>query len=271
LNDAGLLRSALIAVRLLKIPLTVHVRTVEEARRVKALLQTRPSLDVHVVAISQFIASVLGDTGYDTTVLYDGFSRRGLTAWPKRRDEAPFVITILGRYAISKGQPFVVDALKGGSPDLKGIPWQLRLVGVAQSEEGAALIRRKLGIDEQDKRFLVTGFTERINDVLRDTHVVTIAGVEALGRTWFEAVSAERPILIASGSGSAELANKHGVGVIYGMNSAEDFASKLRWVFNNYKVIQGAVASRKDAILNEYDMAAYVERLMAIILRPAKS
>lgn len=267
-NEASLLRLALALTRRRDVPVTVHVRTVEEAAFVSRLCRNWQWGDrLRFVCISQFIAAHVTTPETSKVQLYDGFRRLAAKAVPETLSNRPPRVCIIGRVTPRKGPEFVIRALASHTERLRATGVFVDVVG-----DVSAAYRHFLStlIRDSGLEGLVTlsPFTSDAAELYRGCRLVILPGLaEGLGRTWFEALQLGHPVLVASDGGPAELCRRHQLGVIYRAGDAADFAATLFATLARLDEATSESRSRSEEVLRHYEMSAYVNQLLGIVLR----
>ncbi len=230
LNQAGLCRLIHVVARLLRLPLVIHVRLVEDIPRCARLSQ-QPTAPVTLVFVSkdmlQRYSSVapLGDRkqlvmAYDVVEMA---SREG-----RRDHDPPPSISCLGRLEAGKGQRELVEAL--GLLAAEGRSIRAELIGAAD-EEDAYVRALKTRITELhlDSAVTIRGYLPGASALLAEHRFAVICSkYESFGRVVAEAwASGSLPIVSSESGGAAELVRASGGGLLFEGHSPEQIAGTL--------------------------------------------
>lgn len=211
LNQAGLARLMQPLSRLMRIPLAIHVRLIEDVSRVIRLRGTsRAPLDV--IFISDVMLEAAGEVrlpaGTKWHMAYDPYP---LAKFPELRSQsAPFVC--VGRLSHGKGPHLLVEALSNSCfSDITADIFGTGVDGDSYADKLTDLVQ------PVQNRVRLMGFHRDVMSHLPAYRfLVSTSHFETLGRVIMEAWEAGLvPIAYAGSGGAAEMVRKSGGGILF--------------------------------------------------------
>lgn len=235
-NQAGATRIALLAGRLLNIPVVAHVRMAEDVRHLVSR-NVKSRVLPKVICVSKYIQSLFSanngsPTG--TVMFYDPYAPR--VDWHKsfpRVGSGYPVFSCVGRLAPSKGQDILlraIDALKREGILVGGL-----FLGAAGPGSDFETDLRRLAADlNVTEQVIWMGFKEEVISLITNSVAqVCTSELEALGRVVFEAWDAGIvPVAWAGSGGPAEVIGASGGGLLYPKQDGQSLAAVLKQVIN---------------------------------------
>jgi glycosyltransferase involved in cell wall biosynthesis len=226
LNQAGLFRIVQPIVRILAIPLVVHVRLIEDVPRV-ATMRGSPRSPVDLIFVSEsMIASFDGIESADirTRFCYDPYAFDAPISDRTPRSN----LVCVGRISKGKGQHILIEAM--AHPQFSDKDVSLEMFGTGVDGDSYA--------DNLRARVRATGLNDRVKfhgfqrDVLRHLpdfrFLIAPSKYEPLGRVVIEAWEAGVvPIVYAESGGAAEIVRASGGGLIFSPWEPEALAKTL--------------------------------------------
>lgn len=223
LNQAGLCRIAHSVARVLRLPLVIHVRLLEDVPRCAALSDLIP---IDLIFVSQDIRRHYPDgftdkkrllTAYDPIVCYK-------TPQSLQR-QSDLSIAVLGRIEPSKGQHRLIEALSLGPKP----PPLLHIYGDAPDLDYGEELRKRadeLGIAE---RIVWHGYqASAASELEKHSIVVVCSDYESFGRVVVEALQAGAlPVASTQSGGPAEIISRSGGGLLYEGQTPEAITEAL--------------------------------------------
>jgi len=251
-NQAGATRIALAAARVFRIPCVVHLRLRED---VDYLDRLRPSPRhlTNLLTISDAIEERVAARSHlrqiRRTRMLDAY--RPQSPGDKAADpaEAEWDVICVGRFAPSKGQSLLLEALsilaRRGVHPRTAFVGELNEEGTALREEAA---RRGLASSVE---FL--GHCDRVLDRIAGARwLVCPSSFEPLGRVLFEAWDAGRPVIVGSSSGgAASSVQSSGGGLLFPSWIAEDLAGTIEKALSLDGAAERALAHRGRAWMRQ--------------------
>jgi glycosyltransferase involved in cell wall biosynthesis len=250
-NQAGLLRIAAVACRLMGTPLICHIRLLEDARR---LHNRQPRLmgAQQYIAISDAVRATLNGVGRlgssPVSRIYDPLDEGSENAKADERRPADLraefripphshIVALVGRVCADKQQELLIEAASIlGHEDIRYLIVGGEPPHVANGVSYLAFLERRtaeLGLQE---KIIFTGMRSDVAAIMRMSDVVVLASPEeALGRVLLEALSLSKPIIGPAGGGPAEIIGANERGLAFDVGSATSLASCIRVTFADAK------------------------------------
>jgi glycosyltransferase involved in cell wall biosynthesis len=220
-NQAGAYKTALLASKILRVPLVCHVRLFEEVPYLAKQPQHVRRISALIAVSNSIAAAIRSEPSLQHIALhtlYDGYVRQSQNTKGHRRIDNQIIC--LGRLEWRKGQDIALEAAK-----LLGKTISLLVVGDGQRDFTVELKSRFSGLTN----VVWHGFaTEPMPLLLSSTVLVCPSHLEPLGRVVFEAWDAGcLPVVFAGSGGAAEIIEQSGGGLAYTEQSAQCLASVL--------------------------------------------
>lgn len=224
LNQAGLARLMQPLSRLMRFPLAIHVRLIEDVTRIIHLRgTTRAPLDVIFIsdAMLEAAAGIVLPAGTQWHMAYDPYP---LAQFPELRSQsAPFVC--VGRLSQSKGPHLLVEALSNSCfSDVTADIFGAGVDGDSYADKLTDLVK------PVQNRVRLMGFhRDVISHLPAYRFLVSTSHFETLGRVIMEAWEAGvLPIVYAGSGGAAEMVQKSGGGILFENWDAASLSVALR-------------------------------------------
>lgn len=211
LNQAGLARLLQSLSRIMRIPLSIHVRLIEDVSRVMRLRGTaRAPLDV--IFISDAMLEAAGEIVLPAhTKWHMAYDPYPLSRFPELRSKsAPFVC--VGRLSQGKGPHLLVEALSNSCfSDFTADIFGTGVDGDSYADKLADLVK------PVENRVRLMGFHPDVMSHLPAYRfLVSTSHFESLGRVIMEAWEAGLvPIAYSGSGGAAEMVRKSGGGILF--------------------------------------------------------
>jgi glycosyltransferase involved in cell wall biosynthesis len=240
-NQAGVMRLASLASRIVGSRVVCHVRLFEDAA---ALVADNSAwiAPYRLIAISHAILDALSEgerTRDSVECIYDpldGEEVRGFTNGKSRSDvraelnipESACVVSLVGRVCEEKRQELLVDAAILGKEDV----YYLIIGGDPPPEEGRqdyrAQLKKRIEASNLTDRCILTGMRHDVGALMLGSDVVVVTtDNEPLGRVLLEALSLRIPIIAASAGGPAEIIGDDERGLTFEPGDAKGLADRI--------------------------------------------
>ena len=277
-NEPQCNRAALMAGKLLGIPVVCHVRG-EYPRQTK-VLRWLYSLPDQFIAVSRWISQGMANLGVAEerrTCVYDGIelekldmhadgaafrSRHGI-----RTDE--FVVGLVGLLIPWKGQRLFLEA---GRKLIARIP-NLRLVLIGGTPQIWQSYERELHTIAADPAFggrvIFTGHVSEMARVYNGLDVVLSASTspEPLGTVVIEALALGRPLVAPAHGGAAEMIEDGKTGLLFKPGDAEALESAIFRLYENRHLGRALGHAAREKALRTFAVQRHVEEVQAVYER----
>ena len=227
LNQAGLCRPVALIARTLQIPLTVHVRIVEDIDRVKGLRAT-PQAPVQAILITEsMMARFVNGQGWSgmAVQVHDAFLMRERRSPSSNRRHG---VCCTGRLCEVKGQHLLVEALV--DEDARFGFGRLDLYGIGMpGDPYERELRERIHNLELDTVVEMKGYVADVRDRLTRYKVMAVPSTyEPLGRVVLEAwESGVVPVVPATSGGASEIVRRSGGGLLARDRTAEAMSEAI--------------------------------------------
>ena len=231
LNQAGLCRIAALVARLLRLPLVIHVRLLEDIERCARLTASRRA-PIDLIFISEDMRSRYPariERWKRLSTVYDAYSPTNAANGPDARKD----FVCIGRLAKIKGQIDLVDAM--AALQEQGLHAHLDIIGTAAPGDAyTSSLTTRIADRNLGPSIHLMGFRSDAAALLRQYRFVVVPShYEPLGRVVMEAWDAHAvPIASFDSGGPAELIGRSGGGLLYRGRSAGTIADALKTAAN---------------------------------------
>ena len=276
-------RAAVIAARLLRLPLVSHVRGDQFGSRSMAALFRLPH---QFIPVSRWIANSIAQVGVPadrSTLIYDGIDFSKLdpladsTAFRTAHGIAPQALTVgLPGVLISwKGQGLFLEAVRLLAPEF---PTMHFLVVGGTPDECKPFERELRDFVEQhglQARVTFTGHVEDMSTVYSALDVVVSASTspEPLGMVVVEAMAMQRAVVAPSHGGALEVVEHGQTGLLFAPGDAAALAAEIRRVALDPHLRQRLAGRGRDAVMDRFSIvrgAMEVQRVYDHMLAGAR-
>ena len=240
-NQAGYMRLASLASKVVAARVVCHVRLFEDAIALVAAGNSR-DYPHRLIAISHAILSVLNQGEYtkaNAECIYDPLDRAEVRRLTQGRSRASVraefkipdgacVVSLVGRVCEEKRQDLLIEAALLGSEDI----YYLIIGGDPPPEPGRQSYRELLQkrIDETNLggRFIFTGMRSDVSALMLASDVVVMTtDNEPLGRVLLEALSLGIPVIAPAAGGPYEIIGKDERGLGFAIGDASGLAAQI--------------------------------------------
>jgi len=167
----------------------------------------------------------------------------------------PFIIGILGRLSMLKGQLFLVIEL--AKLRNQNINIELLIVGEKSKNEGNEYLD---SLNETIKRLNLSQFVhikpfiENVKVFYKaiDLFIMASKG-ETFGNVTVEAMTYGVPVLGTKSSGTPELLGFGKFGFLYEVDNGNDFEQKIEWILNNSENLKNKTLKAQEIALKKYN------------------
>lgn len=236
-------RAAVLAGKLLRVPVVAHVRGDQQG---SLMMHSFFKLPDYFIAVSRWVSESIGRIGvpdHDRTYIYDGIDLEKLdlhadgTAFRRCHGipESAFVVGLVGLLIPWKGQRLFVDAIRrladrmpeamfaivGGTPDeFRYFEAELRQLADQPGLKG---------------RVVFTGHVIEMASLYNGLNVVLSASIspEPLGTMIIEAMTMARPIIAPNHGGAVEMIDDEETGLLFKPGDADDLAAKIARLYRD--------------------------------------
>ena len=275
-NQAGATRMALLAGRVLKLPVVTHVRLAEDVRYIEAL-RAAPRALPKIICISRHIRHMFGAassvepkqlTIKQLTMMYDPYRAR--CNWSPRAlsgdTSTRAAFSCIGRLATIKGQDVLLHAIAVLARE--GTDAEVSFVGTAGLGDDFGTELQRLSAQLKiTERVNWAGFQrDAVSFIEGSAALVCPSHEEPLGRVIFEAWDAGTvPVAWAGSGGPAEVIEACDGGVLYEEQNGQSLANALKKVMAFSDDERYAMISRGRAWLREQcDPRRYTDEMLEL-------
>lgn len=267
-------RAAVLAGRLLRVPVVSHVRGDQQG---SMLMQPFFQLPDYFIAVSRWVSESIGRIGVPEakrTYIYDGIELHQLDVGTDRRllrrrfgiAEDRFVVGLVGLLIPWKGQRLFLDAVEQLADEM---PAALFAIVGGTPEECAyfeAELRQRADQPQLKGRVLFTGHVSEMAQVYAALDVVVSASVapEPLGTMIIEAMTMARPVLAPRHGGAVEMVQEGETGLLFAPGDANDLADKLRLLARDPGLCRRLGAAAREHALHTFDVQEHVRRVQEV-------
>jgi glycosyltransferase involved in cell wall biosynthesis len=262
-------RAAILAGKLLRIPVIAHVRGDQQG---SLLMHSMFKLPDFFIAVSRWVSESIGRIGVPEqrrTYIYDGIELDKLDLQADGQafrmrfgigDDA-FVVGLVGLLIPWKGQtlflhavqrlasemPAAVFAIVGGTPD--------------DFKYFEAVLRDLAGRPVLKGRVVFTGHVGNMAQVYNGLSVVVSASTspEPLGTMIIEAMTLARPIIAPDHGGAVEMIDNGKTGLLFKPGDADDLAAKIRTLYRDPELCQSLGRSARTHALEVFAIREHVK------------
>jgi len=270
-------RSAILAGRLLGIPVVAHVRGDQQG---SPLMHSLFRLPHYFVAVSRWVSESIGRIGVPEgkrTFVYDGIELDKLdldadaTGFRRSYGMPPdaFVVGLVGLLIPWKGQALFLDAaskLIQHMPDARfaivgGTPDDFRYF--------EAELRDRAGQSDLKGRVIFTGHVGDMAPVYKGLSVVLSASTspEPLGTMIIEGMTMARPILAPAHGGAVEMIDDGETGLLFIPGDPTDLAAKIRRLHDDEALSDSLGKSARNRALKTFAIQEHVKQVQAVYER----
>lgn len=230
-------RAALLAGKLMRVPVVSHVRGDQQG---SMLMHSAYRLPDYFIAVSRWVSDSIGRLGVPAdrrTYIYDGIELDKLDLQADgsifRRDNAlppqAFVVGLVGLVIPWKGQQLFLEAARRLSKSMPDAVFAI--VGGTPDEFGyfEDELRQLAAQPELQGRVVFTGHVRDMARVYNGLDVVLSASTspEPLGTMIIEAMTMARPIIAPDHGGAIEMIEDGRTGLLFKAGNADDLAAKI--------------------------------------------
>ena len=262
-------RAAILAGKLLRIPVIAHVRGDQQG---SLLMHSMFKLPDFFIAVSRWVSESIGRIGVPArrrTYIYDGIELDKLDlqadgqAFRTRFGIGgdAFVVGLVGLLIPWKGQelflhavqrlasemPAAIFAIVGGTPD--------------DFKYFEAALRDLADRPELKGRVVFTGHVSNMAQVYNGLSVVVSASTspEPLGTMIIEAMTLARPIIAPDHGGAVEMIDNGKTGLLFKPGDADDLAAKIRTLYRDPELCQSLGRSARAHALGVFAIREHVK------------
>ena len=269
-------RAALMVGKLSKVPVVCHVRgdpSADAGWFVRQLYR----LPDHYIPVSHWVSKAIEDLGVASdrnTSVYDGIAFDGLDigadgeAFRKDQNipEDAFAVGLVGMLVSWKGQNLFLDAVKQLGCKIAN----LRVLFVGGTPDDCAGYARELrrrvaaeGLDE------IVTFTGHVFDMARaynglDLDVSASTSPEPLGTMVIECMVMQRPLLVPSHGGGAEMVEDGVTGLVFRAGDSESLAEKILECWRDPGLRERLGRAARGKALRTFDVETHARQVQSI-------
>ncbi|MEQ1600960.1 MAG: glycosyltransferase family 4 protein [Methylophilaceae bacterium] len=264
-------RAAILAGKLMRIPILAHVRGDQQG---SLLMHSFFKLPDYFIAVSKWVESSIQQIGVPAekrTYIYDGIETQkldmqvdGLTFRRQHKiPEKAFVVGLVGMLIPWKGQMLFIEAAKSllkQMPDaifacIGGTPDEWRDYEVA--------LKTMANLPELKERLVFTGHVNDMSVVYNGLDIVVSASTspEPLGIVVMEAMTLARTMIAPDHGGAVEVIENGNTGLLFKHGNAQDLAEKILTLYQNPILSKHIGQSARDYALRTFSMTEHIKQV----------
>ncbi|MDP3687196.1 MAG: glycosyltransferase family 4 protein [Sulfurimicrobium sp.] len=264
-------RAAILAGKLLGVPVLAHVRGDQQGSKLMHLFFKLPD---YFVAVSRWVSDSIGLLGVPAekrTFIYDGIEIHKLNMAAdgqafRRQHQIPadaFVVGLVGMLIPWKGQMLIIEAAKQLLQEMPDAVFAL--VGGTPDECRAyeAELRKIVEQSGLKGRVVFTGHVSDMAAVYNGLDIVVSASTspEPLGVMVMEAMTLARPLVAPDHGGAVEVIENGRTGLLFKPGNTSDLAEKIRILYRDTDMRKDIGQSARDYALRTFSMAEHVRHV----------
>lgn len=267
-------RAALLAGKILGIPVISHVRGDQQGSRMMQLLYQIPT---YFIAVSRWISEGIGKTGIPPerrTFIYDGIELENLNLHAdgisfRDRHQIPreaFVVGLVGLLIPWKGQRLFLEAVRtliGDIPELVPV-----IVGGTPEEciSYEAELKQLAADDVFQGRVIFTGHVKDMAEVYNGLDVVVSASTqpEPLGTMIIECLAMGRPLVAPNHGGAIEMVDHGTTGLLFAPGDSGALAEQIRWYYQHPSSIPTFSHAARAKALTTFSISEHIRHVQAV-------
>jgi glycosyltransferase involved in cell wall biosynthesis len=230
--------AALLAGKILRIPIVCHVRGNQDGSR---LMQWAYALPDHFISVSNWVAKSMQEKLHvpvdKISVIYDGIALEKLdleadgTGFRKQYEipENAFAVGLVGLLIPWKGQELFLDTaklLRDSIPNLKMV-----IIGGTPDDCASyeKLLRQRVAKEQLEDIVIFTGHVAKMESVYNGLNIVVSASTspEPLGTVVIECMAMGRPLIGPNHGGAAEMMEHNKTGLLFTPKDPVSLASEI--------------------------------------------
>lgn len=267
-------RSAILAGKLLGVPVVAHVRGDQQG---SMLMQSLFKMPDYFIAVSRWVSDSIGRLGVPAekrTYIYDGIELHKLNVAAdgqafRRQHQIPedaFVVGLVGLLIPWKGQILFVEAAR---QLLQEMPDAIFALVGGTPEECQAYEAELRKIAEQPGlkgRLVFTGHVSDMAAVYNGLDVVLSASTspEPLGTMIIEAMTMARPLIAPDHGGAVEMIENGKTGLLFKPGDAQDLAEKILTLYRDSALRNDMGRSARTHALQAFSIEEHVRHVEAV-------
>jgi glycosyltransferase involved in cell wall biosynthesis len=267
-------RSAVLAGKLLGIPVVAHVRGDQQG---SMLMQSLFKMPDYFIAVSRWVSDSIGRLGVPAekrTYIYDGIELQKLNVAAdgrafRRQHQIPedaFAIGLVGLLIPWKGQMLFVETAR---QLLQEMPDAIFALVGGTPEECRAYEAELRKISEQPGlkgRIVFTGHVNDMAEVYNGLDVVLSASTspEPLGTMIIEAMTMARPLIAPDHGGAVEMIENGKTGLLFKPGDAQDLAEKIRTLYRDSALRKDMGQSARTHALQAFSVEEHVRHIEGV-------
>ena len=275
-------RSAILAGKILRVPIVAHVRGDQQG---SLLMHSFFKLPDYFIAVSRWISESIGRLGVPAqrrSYIYDGIELDKLDMQAdglafRQAHAIPadaFAVGLVGLLIPWKGQELFIETIKLLADHMPEAVFAI-VGGTPDEFKYFEKALRKSAADPRIRgRVVFTGHISGMAAVYNGLSVVLSASTspEPLGTMIIEAMTLARPIIAPDHGGAVEIIDDGKTGLLFKAGDAEDLAAKIRLLHGDAKLCRSLGHAAREHALKVFAISEHVkqiERVYEKILGPA--
>jgi glycosyltransferase involved in cell wall biosynthesis len=273
-NEPQCNRAALLAGKLLRVPVVCHVRG---DQRGSHMMRRFYSLPDHFIPVSRWISESIGRLGVpaaERTCVYDGIELDKLDHDASGKDfrqrygvpPDAFAVGLVGLLIPWKGQRLFLEAAKLLLRDIPDL-WLVMVGGTpAECHAYEAELRQEGARPEYRERVVFTGHVTAMSSAYNGLDVVVSASIdpEPLGTVIIESLALGRPLVAPDHGGAAEMIEHGKTGLLFEPGNAAALAQAIKWLFSDPALRQALSESAREKAVATFSIDEHCRRVTEI-------
>lgn len=267
-------RSAVLAGKILGIPVVSHVRGDQQGSK---LMQSLFKMPDYFIAVSRWISDSIGRLGVPSekrTYIYDGIELQNLDIGADSRafrrqhqiSEDAFVVGLVGLLIPWKGQMLFIEAAKQLLQEIPDVIFALVGGTPEECQSYETELRRIAAQPELMGRIVFTGHVSDMAAIYNGLDVVLSASTspEPLGTMIIEAMTMARPLIAPNHGGAVEMIEHSKTGLLFKPGDAQDLAEKIRTFYRDSALRQHIGQSARAHALKTFSVEEHVRHIEGV-------
>ncbi len=258
INQAGIYKHVGLICKIFKIPLIIHVRIIEDAKRLRCSDDKNFNIK-KIIVNSKFTGSYIKKCLKKyLKIVYSSVSHFLKNAQKTSKIRR---IGIVGRITKNKKQHIFVKASKNILPLYKNI--QFLLFGnLVESEYLEEL--KKIAGNDWNTNIIYKGELNPKEIFSQIEILVHTTEIEPLGRVVLEAIAEGIPVIVPDKGGTFEIAKALNCGLIFKTDDIKDLENKIKYALKNYEKLKDETLKAQKKLKEIFGIENYIKEIKKI-------
>jgi glycosyltransferase involved in cell wall biosynthesis len=264
--NSSILVAPVLAARLARVPVIVHVQEAPKSRAVRLLLRFHGALADTVVAISPGIADALGAPRANVLLNPVGIDVPALPDRAPRAAGAPLALVVVGTVDRHKRQDLAIDVL--GRLVAEGREARLELIGGEADADYARELRERAAAGGVADRVTFSGQRDDVPARVARADVLLLPAGEVTPLVLMEAMALGTPVVAARMGSVADVVGEDGVsGLLVAPDAPDAMAAAVARIADDPELAAGLARQGRLRVEERFDQRRSHARLRAEIDR----